>query len=88
MDYFLCSFCVTISKTKMGYVLGGGVEALLWGNWSLKAEYLYVNFGTESAVGYGTTPYTIGNGSNNNPFTHSLDLKASIARLGINYKFN
>jgi outer membrane immunogenic protein len=79
---------VTISNTKIGYVLGGGVEALLSGNWSLKVEYLYVNLGTVSAVGLGTTPFTIGFGSNNNPFTHSLDLKASIARLGINLKLN
>jgi outer membrane immunogenic protein len=77
----------SLSKTKLGYAVGGGVEAGLWGNWSLKAEYLYVKFSSETAVGFITTPAIIGFGSNNNPFTHSVDLKAHIARLGLNYRF-
>ncbi len=47
---------VSFSNTKTGYAVGGGVEAGLWGNWSFKAEYLYVDFGSVSAVGVISTP--------------------------------
>jgi outer membrane immunogenic protein len=76
----------SLSKTKLGYTVGGGVEAGLWGNWSLKAEYLYVKFRSESVVGTistsGLQPFAA-----LNPFTHSIDLRAHIARLGVNYRF-
>jgi outer membrane immunogenic protein len=77
----------TLSGTKTGYTVGGGVEAALWGNWTAKAEYLYVNFGTVTMTGLIASPAVIAFGSNNNPFTHSLDLKANILRVGLNYKF-
>ena len=36
----------TIEKTLVGWTLGGGVEAALWNNWLLRAEYRYSDFGT------------------------------------------
>jgi outer membrane immunogenic protein len=75
----------SISATKTGYAVGGGVEAGLWGGWSLKAEYLFVDFGTVSTTGL-ITPEVNGV-SNANPFTHSIDLKANIGRVGVNYRF-
>lgn len=74
---------VSLSNSKTGYTVGGGVEAGLWGGWTAKAEYLYVNFGTVSATGVdsgGTIPVP-------QTFTHSIDLKANIARVGLNYRF-
>lgn len=65
------------SETKTGWTVGGGVEAALWGNWSAKAEYLYVDVGQTSfcpAAGCGTvvvSDYT----------------RLNIFRLGLNYKF-
>jgi opacity protein-like surface antigen len=32
--------------TKTGWTIGAGIEWLVAGNWSLKAEYLYVDLGT------------------------------------------
>jgi len=78
---------VSFSGNKTGYTVGGGVEAGLWGQWSVKAEYLYVNFGTASAVGL-ITGGAVAFGTNNNPFTHSVDLKANIVRFGLNYRFS
>jgi outer membrane immunogenic protein len=78
---------LSISKTKAGYVVGGGVEAGLWSNWSFRAEYLYVDFGSVSAVGFISSPAEIASIGIFNPFTHSIDLKAHIARLAINYRF-
>ena len=79
----------SFSKTKAGYTVGGGIEAGLWGGWTLKAEYLHVNFGTVSTTSTnlvcfdcgGIVPYPV------NVFTHSVELKANIARVGINYRF-
>ncbi len=75
----------SVSKIRFGYAVGGGVEAGLWSNWSLKAEYLYVGFRSELVVGFITTP-GIAPFAVNNPFTHTVDLKAHIARLGLNYR--
>jgi outer membrane immunogenic protein len=72
-----------LSASKTGYTVGGGVEASLSQQWSVKAEYLFVNFGTASAAGIAAggvliPPY---------PFNHSIDLKANLVRLGLNYHF-
>jgi outer membrane immunogenic protein len=75
------------SVTKAGWVLGGGVEAGLWGRWSAKAEYLYMDFGSVSATG---TNLTVGTPSVAIPaqvFNHSMALKTQIVRAGINYRF-
>jgi opacity protein-like surface antigen len=51
-------------------------------------EYLYTDFGSVTGVGFISTPGIIGFGSNNNPFTHSADLRSHIVRLGLNYRLN
>lgn len=78
----------SISAIKAGYAIGGGIETKLQGNWSVKVEYLYVNFGNVSTGGLLTGAAQIALGSNNNPFTNSANLSASIVRLGLNYKIN
>jgi outer membrane immunogenic protein len=75
----------SVSDTKTGYTLGGGVEAGLWGNWSVKAEYLYVNFGTIATTSNNLNT-TIG-AFPASTFAHSVDLKANIARAALNYRF-
>lgn len=69
------------SATKLGWTVGGGLEWALNQNWSVKAEYLYVNFGsiTANAV-VGIPAYA-------NAISTSTDLTAHIARGGVNYKF-
>ena len=77
---------LSFSKTKAGYVVGGGVEAGLWSNWSFRAEYLYVDFGSVSAVGF-TGP---GRNREYRSFqsVHAQHRSESdIARLAINYRF-
>jgi outer membrane immunogenic protein len=74
----------SVSSTKVGWTIGGGVEAGLGGGWSLKAEYLYVDFGSVSTT---STNLIAGTAWPMNPFTHSTDLKANIARVGLNYRF-
>ncbi len=71
------------SATKVGWTAGGGLEWALNRNWSVKAEYLFVKFGSINASGT-VTGTAIGYGS---AISTSTDLTASIARAGVNYKF-
>lgn len=70
-----------VSRTKAGWTAGGGAEWKFAPNWSVKAEYLYVDLGTNSS----TIFYTYG------PFTSSLTAivrdRENIVRAGINYTF-
>lgn len=61
------------SQTSTGWTVGGGGEYAFDNNWSVKAEYLYVDLGTES---YATLagPLEVGTTSN-------------ILRAGVNYRF-
>jgi outer membrane immunogenic protein len=77
----------SFSNTKTGYALGGGVEAGLWANWTVKAEYLYVNFGRVSTTSTNLTAFTPPIAFPTNVYTHSADLTASLVRLGVNYRF-
>jgi outer membrane immunogenic protein len=64
------------SKTKFGYVFGGGLEYAFYSNWSVKAEYLYASLGDfDCGTSCGGTP------------TDSVDFKTSIVRAGLNYRF-
>ncbi len=75
----------SLSTTKTGYAVGGGIEYGFWGNWSVKGEYLYVDFGTvsTSSGNFNTLlgPFPA------STFTHSIDFKANIARAALNYRF-
>lgn len=72
------------SETKAGGVIGGGVEWAVSANWSVKAEYLFMDFGKVTATGTISNPggfgYTQG-------ISTSSDLTAQVARIGINRRF-
>jgi outer membrane immunogenic protein len=80
-----------ISRTedKLGFAVGAGAEWALSRNWSLKAEYLFVDFGMVTASGFATGSGIVFG----NPFaasqaiSTSADLVAHMARVGINYRF-
>jgi outer membrane immunogenic protein len=75
----------SISKTKAGWALGGGVEYGMAGPWSLKVEYLHVDFGSVATTSsnlmtvVGPFPMSV--------FTHSIKVSDDIVRLGLNYRF-
>ncbi len=70
---------LTLSSTRMGWTLGTGVEIALAGNWTAKAEYLYVDLGSQS----GTATLTPG-GTTSVFNTH---FQEQIFRGGVNYRF-
>jgi outer membrane immunogenic protein len=62
---------ITSDKTHVGWTVGGGLEYALTNNWTVKAEYLYMDLGDEFYDSIG----------------EDAGLKASTARIGVNYKF-
>jgi outer membrane immunogenic protein len=69
------------SGTKLGWTVGAGIESALTPHWTWKAEYLFVDLGSESGTMAATiakTPIT---------FTAGQDLNEHIVRAGLNYKF-
>ena len=72
------------SAVKTGYTVGVGAEYALANNWTVKAEYLYLNFG--SVYANGTIRDRLGQGYSQALSTRT-DLTANIARLGVNRKF-
>jgi outer membrane immunogenic protein len=74
-------FAASSSRIKAGWTAGGGIERALFGGWSVKAEYLFVDLGR--------TNYTsIGSINPANSIVHDHRFTENIVRLGVNYKFN
>jgi outer membrane immunogenic protein len=73
------------STFKSGAVVGGGLEWALGNRWTVKGEYLYLNFGKVIASG------VISNAGQGAGYAQALstssDMTAHVARLGVNYKF-
>ena len=59
------------SHTSAGWTAGGGLEVGLFGNWSARAEYLYVDLGDRSYSFTGT----------------NRGVSSNVLRFGINYRF-
>src|SRR5262249_34799904 len=74
-------------ETRPGYAVGGGLEWRMSHHWSVKGEYLYLGFGRASVPSANLTAFTPPIPFPSNVFQHSLDLKAHVARGGVNYRF-
>jgi len=72
------------TESEAGYVLGLGAGYALQNNWSVSAEYLYVDFGRISTSGTLTTSVYPGDSAILN---HSANLSSNIFRVALNYKF-
>jgi len=64
----------------VGFVIGGGIEAALWGGWTGKVEYLYMDLGSLAAntvsIGTAATPASV---------TTNSSVRDHIVRIGANY---
>jgi outer membrane immunogenic protein len=76
----------SVSRTSVGYTLGGGVEYAFWNNWSIKAEYLYYDLGRHSTtIGGAFTNFVPATGGFS---TVSVRDNGHIVRAGLNYRFD
>ena len=73
------------SSRRTGWTVGGGIEWALNDHWSVKGEYLYLDFGSVTATGVinGAGP-ALGKSQG---ISTKVDLTAQIARFGVNYRF-
>lgn len=89
-----------IDETRVGWVVGGGLEYAISRNWSIRAEYLHLDFGTASGSGNIVVPTavlgnilcTAGQAVVTGPATISgcgisSRLTAEVVRAGITYRF-
>ena len=69
-------FAVGLSSdnTHTGWTIGGGLEWALWQNWSFKAEYLFIDFDSET--------YFAGIGGG-----FDADAQLHTFKIGLNYRF-
>ena len=65
---------VSNSTTRVGWTAGGGVEYMFLPRWSFKAEYLFMDLGTETFA----SPFAV---------SQHIRFQDNIARVGINYHF-
>jgi outer membrane immunogenic protein len=70
------------SKTKAGWVIGGGLEWALAQNWSARVVYLHVDFSSINASGVVSNGFGYGSA-----ISTSTDLSADIVRAGLSYRF-
>ncbi len=64
------------SDTKAGWTVGGGLEYALYGNWTVKAEYLRVDLGTfDCGLACGVVTPT------------NVKFDTNIVRAGVNFRF-
>ncbi len=75
------------STTRVGWTVGGGLEWMLARNWSVKAEYLYVDLGSFSYADPCVTPGAVC-GAPFPTYSTSVTTREHIARVGLNYKFD
>lgn len=69
------------SGVKLGWTIGAGAEVMLAPNWSVKAEYLYVDLGRRSFDARSPTAEPV-------VVNVSADYREQIVRVGLNYHFN
>lgn len=90
----------SISETRLGWTVGGGIEYMITPNWTIRAEYLHLDFGTANGTGVNAVPTgvlgnllcTAGQTVLTGPATYtgcsiSSRLTAEVVRAGITYKF-
>ncbi len=59
--------------------VGGGLEQFLGSGWSVKAEYLYLNLGSEIVSGVSSNGVALN--------STTINSKFNIVRAGLNYQF-
>jgi outer membrane immunogenic protein len=78
-------FTGTGGQDRVGWTVGTGIEWGVWQNWSIKAEYDYIDFGTKTTPITGTVLPGVAT------FPASVGLEDNLwiqqVKVGVNYRF-
>jgi outer membrane immunogenic protein len=77
-DFDVTTFQLSKSSVASGWTAGGGIEAALAENWTVKTEYLYVDVGGQDLL-----TVSVNNGSPTARFNNRFHA----FRFGLNYRF-
>jgi outer membrane immunogenic protein len=78
----------SFARNRLGWTAGAGVETQIWGNWSAKLEYLYVDLGSKSDTLEIVSPlFGVANLPRSLTITGSSYLRDHVVRFGLNYRF-
>ena len=83
----------SVSTTRAGWVFGGGIEGAIDRNWSIKAEYLHMDFGSldQSISASGVFTAVLGDfrTSLSQSLTSAFHTRVTddVFRIGVNYRF-
>jgi outer membrane immunogenic protein len=69
----------SVNGTRAGWAAGVGAEVIAAQAWSIKLEYLHVDFGSQSDVAQSLV--------NTSAITHHHSLTEDIARIGVNHRW-
>jgi len=82
------------SEDRVGWTVGTGVEWAIWNNWSIKAEYLHLDFGSiDQSISANGVPLTVAIGDFRTTISQSLTsafhtrVTDDVFRIGLNYRF-
>jgi len=75
----------TNSVVRTGWTVGGGLEAKIYGNWFLRGEYRFSDFGTRNEVFNFNLP---GEAPGTDTYRYRLRVTDQIATVGLAYKFD
>jgi outer membrane immunogenic protein len=67
------------SETMLGWSIGGGAEWAFDPRWTVKAEYVFFDFGSIDTTGTSNVPGEF--------YRQSIDVHAHTVRLGVSYRF-
>jgi outer membrane immunogenic protein len=79
------------SSYKPGWTVGGGIESIVAGNWSVRLEYLYIDLGRDrgtdpsSVTSVVVTPLSFLTGGNTLVSGFNSHVTDNVVRIGFNY---
>jgi outer membrane immunogenic protein len=77
-----------VDSTRVGWVVGWGLEHAWTPNWTVKGEALYAQLGTTNASWVSPPPGVPGFFPANAVYNERFNTSVAIIRAGLNYKFN
>jgi len=80
-------FSSTGADSRTGWTVGGGLEWAFWNNWSMKAEYDYLDFGNRALLVNGAIVPAVGAAAIPVTLSPLNNLHVSEFKFGVNWKF-